>query len=298
MNGNGPPPPDTIRAVIFVDGQNLYHCVRETFGYSFPNYDVLRLAQHVCTARGWMLSEVRFYTGFPDAQDDAMWNGFWSRKLLAIKRQGVYVYSRPLRYRNRVGCSSFHRRELAALIHAQMQAHYWEKAEGYEVKVSHGFTPLKPSAYTAGAADSIQDYRTEPRDKTKIGQVLFGGFTKCLYRVQKFGSDTERRFAAIVERDALRWFKPAKGQFQIFYRLGSGLQQYVPDFVVETDDELLMVETKARNELTTPEVEASGGRPRSGVNTRQRMRLAAAASLGATLSSLMTPSSKTSRYRG
>jgi uncharacterized LabA/DUF88 family protein len=85
-----------------VDGQNLYHCVRETFGYSFPNYDVLRLAQHVCTARGWMLSEVRFYTGFPDAQDDAMWNGFWSRKLLAIKRQGVYVYSRPLRYRNRV----------------------------------------------------------------------------------------------------------------------------------------------------------------------------------------------------
>ena len=102
VNGNGPAPPDTLRAVIFVDGQNLYHCVRETFGYSFPNYDVLRLAQHVCAARGWMLSEVRFYTGFPDAQDDAMWNGFWSRKLLAIKRQGVYVYSRPLRYRNRV----------------------------------------------------------------------------------------------------------------------------------------------------------------------------------------------------
>lgn len=45
-----------------------------------------------------MLSEVRFYTGFPDAQDDAMWNRFWSRKLLAIKRQGVNVYSRPLRY--------------------------------------------------------------------------------------------------------------------------------------------------------------------------------------------------------
>jgi uncharacterized LabA/DUF88 family protein len=102
MNGAGPEPPATQRAIVFVDGQNLYHCVRETFGYSFPNYDVLKLAQHVCVARGWMLSEVRFYTGFPDAQDDAMWNRFWSRKLLAIKRQGVNVYSRTLRYRNRV----------------------------------------------------------------------------------------------------------------------------------------------------------------------------------------------------
>ena len=60
----------------------------------------------------------------------------------------------------------------------------------------------------------------------------------------------------ILERDARRWFKPAKGQFQIFYRLGSGLQQYVPDFVADTERELLMIETKARNELNTLEVEA------------------------------------------
>src|SRR5262249_46816839 len=79
---------------------------------------------------------------------------------------------------------------------------------------------------------------------------------RCLYRLQKFGSDTERRFAVIVEREALRWFKPAKGQFQIFYRLGSGHQQYVPDFVAETETELLMIETKARNEMATSEVAA------------------------------------------
>ena len=38
------------------------------------------------------------------------------------------------------------------------------------------------------------------------------------YTLQKFDSDTERRFAVIFERDALKWFKPAKGQFQIFYK--------------------------------------------------------------------------------
>ena len=150
----------------------------------------------------------------------------------------------------------FNQRALAAFVHAQMQEHYWERVEGYEVTVSHGFTALKPSAYTAGASEAAQDYRVEPRDKTKIGQLLFGGFGRCLYRLQKFGSDTERRFAVILEREARRWFKPAKGQFQIFYRLGSSHQQYVPDFVAETENELLMVETKARNELTTAEVEA------------------------------------------
>lgn len=98
------------------------------------------------------------------------------------------------------------------------------------------------------------DYRSEPADKTKIGQMLYGGFSKCLYRIQKFGSDTERRFAMILERDADRWFKPAKGQFQIFYRRGAAHLQYVPDFVAESGTELLMIETKARNEMTTPEV--------------------------------------------
>ena len=38
--------------------------------------------------------------------------------------------------------------------------------------------------------------------------------------MQKFDSDTERRFAVILERDADKWFKPAKGQFQVYYKLG------------------------------------------------------------------------------
>jgi len=153
----------------------------------------------------------------------------------------------------------FNQHALSAHIHAQMHepGHYWERAEGgYEVKVSQGFTPLRRSAYTADAADPVHSYRAEPADKTKIARMLFGGFAKCLYRVQKFQSDTERRFAVILERDAIRWFKPARDQFQIFYRVGSAPQQYVPDFVAETDTELLMVETKARNEMDSPEVAA------------------------------------------
>ena len=84
--------------------------------------------------------------------------------------------------------------------------------------------------------------------------MLFGGFARCLYPLQKFDSDTERRFAIILERDAAKWFKPAKGQFQIYYKLGTEQPEYMPDFVAETDTTIFMVETKARNDINTQEV--------------------------------------------
>ena len=66
-----PSEPSTMRAVAFVDGQNLYHSVREAFGYTYPNYDVSALSQSVCQSKGWKLRQVRFYTGIPDSSDDA-----------------------------------------------------------------------------------------------------------------------------------------------------------------------------------------------------------------------------------
>lgn len=76
------------------------------------------------------------------------------------------------------------------------------------------------------------------------------------YPLQKFDSDTERRFAIILERDATKWFKPAKGQFQIYYKLGTEQPEYIPDFVAETNTTNFLVETKARADINTHEVQA------------------------------------------
>lgn len=97
-----PAEPPSKRAVIFIDGQNLFHAAREAFGHTYPNYDMMALAARVCQAQGWTLNQARFYTGVPDASDDEFWAGFWARKLLFMSRQGVHVFSRPLRYRNKV----------------------------------------------------------------------------------------------------------------------------------------------------------------------------------------------------
>jgi type III restriction enzyme len=148
------------------------------------------------------------------------------------------------------------RKTIAKEIHAQMLAHFWEQATAYEVNVSRGFTELKACTYTASAEQTVHHYRETVTELSKIKQMLFGGFSKCLYPLQKFDSDTERRFAIILERHALKWFKPAKGQFQIYYKHGTEQPEYVPDFVVEMDDIIMMAETKARNDMDDGQVQA------------------------------------------
>lgn len=148
----------------------------------------------------------------------------------------------------------YHETDLVAFIAAQMREHRSVSDTGFEVKVSRGFTPLKKSAVIVETGLESMDYRRSDFDKSKIGRILFTGYQRCLYPAVKFNSDTERRFSAILERDSEKWFKPAKGQFQIIYQDGHQHSEYVPDFVAETHDVIYMAETKAKNELADPVV--------------------------------------------
>ena len=147
-----------------------------------------------------------------------------------------------------------YQRPIAQFIHAQMQAHSWEEVVDYEVVVSKGYTDFKSSAYTLLANEPPADYRVSPGDKSNMAKYVFGGFQRCLYPVQKFDSEAERVLAVILDRDALKWFKPAKGQFQIFYKHGANHLEYQPDFVAEMDDVIYMLEPKASNQMDDPVV--------------------------------------------
>jgi type III restriction enzyme len=147
-----------------------------------------------------------------------------------------------------------HQKEIARFIHGQMQKHYREEISGYEVKISKGFTELKPSAYTVNYLQKNLDYRVSPADKSNMAKYLFGGFSKCLYAVQKFHSESERVLSVILEREAIKWFKPAKGQFQIYYKSGADHPEYQPDFVAETETAIYMLEPKAKKDMEDPNV--------------------------------------------
>jgi type III restriction enzyme len=154
-----------------------------------------------------------------------------------------------------VNVLQYHQQALVNLIHAQMQEHYEEKASSYEAHLSKGFTTLRLNNYSAPAGESERDFRAPVSDKHDIRKMLFIGFRKCLYRVQKFDSDSERRFAVILENDkeVMKWFKPAKGDLRIHYTNDAS---YEPDFVVETKSTKFLCEAKSAAEMTDKEVQA------------------------------------------
>jgi uncharacterized LabA/DUF88 family protein len=93
--------PAQKRAIVYIDGQNLFYSAKEAFGYTFPNFDFHLLAQEVCTVHGWDFVECRFYTGIPNPADSPRWNTFWVKKTAQMGRSGVRVFTRPMRYRNK-----------------------------------------------------------------------------------------------------------------------------------------------------------------------------------------------------
>jgi type III restriction enzyme len=149
----------------------------------------------------------------------------------------------------------YHQNQLVELIHSQMQEHYEERTTEYEATVTRGFTTLRPNNYSIATGEKPFDFRTPVEQKLLIKGMLFGGFAKCLYPAERFQSDSERRFSMILEQKengVLKWFKPARTDFQIHYR---GDEKYEPDFVVEMNDKKLICEIKAEGEMKDPEVQ-------------------------------------------
>lgn len=144
-----------------------------------------------------------------------------------------------------------HGKELARFIFEQMKANYWETPTDYRAHISRGFQVLRPQHFNVSDPSRVKSFASPVIPLSDTKKHVFTGFKKCCYPFQKFDSDDERRFAVLVDSDhephVIRWMKPGAKQFQIEYLSGKG---YEPDFVVETDKEKLIVEVKARKDMT------------------------------------------------
>lgn len=92
--------PPIKRTFVFFDGQNLFRCAKNVFGYSFPNFEPYLLAQAVCKLKKWHLDKMFFYTGIPDPKIDRIWFDFWTNKLAFMGQNKVKTFSKQLRYHN------------------------------------------------------------------------------------------------------------------------------------------------------------------------------------------------------
>jgi uncharacterized LabA/DUF88 family protein len=84
----------TAKVLVFIDGQNLYKTCRSLFGHPLCHPHLL--AQHLAGPRTRV--ECRFYTGRPNPNTDPNGARNLDRRLAIMRREGVTVVTRPLRY--------------------------------------------------------------------------------------------------------------------------------------------------------------------------------------------------------
>ena len=147
-----------------------------------------------------------------------------------------------------------HGRKLAEFIFQQMRSHFRETPVEYRAKRVRAFKTLKPqqAQYDPRRVKPLGE-AAEPLSATK--SFLFMGGHKTPYRINRFDSDPERRLAHALDSErfpsVLKWMRPASGQFSIEYDRN---RRYDPDLVVECDDCKMIIEVKASDKLSSPEV--------------------------------------------
>lgn len=93
-----------------------------------------------------------------------------------------------------------------------------------------------------------------PREK------VYAGFKKACHSAYRFDSSDEGRLAYLLDKDPIveDWLRPASNQFEgLFWRdqMGDSQHRYEPDFVVEFEKEIVMIEVKPGEEINAPDVQ-------------------------------------------
>jgi Uncharacterized protein conserved in bacteria len=143
-----------------------------------------------------------------------------------------------------------YKRDISNKIYEQMMQHFYcENGMLKEEVVDQRAYNLQQS-YTYIEKEGLYDDYSE-----KIQSVLFTNIRKGVFDVAKFDSYPELLLARILEADidVENWLRPAPREFNITYNHG---HNYEPDFVVETESTIYLVEVKGEDKLNDPDVVA------------------------------------------
>ncbi len=161
-----------------------------------------------------------------------------------------------------------YKRDIGNKIYKQMLQHFYcENGFLQEEVVGTRDYNLQQSYSCAERVNLFSDDYTG-----NIQSVLFEGVKRGVFSATKFDSRPELILARVLETDTdvQNWLRPAPQEFNITYNHG---HNYEPDFVVETDDTIYLVEVKGEDKLSDPDVIA---KKKSAVSNTARLPLAGA----------------------
>ncbi|WP_291156360.1 DEAD/DEAH box helicase [Gemmatimonas sp. UBA7669] len=195
---------------------------------------------------------VRALIDEPDIDYDAHGDLLYRRAAEAVEHIRTYEPDEDKLH----GLVAFHARSISAQIARHLRAHRHETPAGYEPVISHGWSKPEGRSRTVARDEPITNYREPVTNRARIRQMRFGYMARCLFPEVQFDSDGERRFAVLLEDSAdraTRWFRPGKADIRIYW---SADRQYLPDFIVETSANRLIVEIKDPEQIVDTEVQA------------------------------------------
>lgn len=145
----------------------------------------------------------------------------------------------------------YHKQPIADQIYSQMMQHFFVEDPEYEDARVYPFVRIEEHNYEKLLDDGIHDFKETINPTSAIPSKVFVGFQKTCHLKYKFDSKTEKDFAILLEgdRDVLKWLRPSRSQFHIHYERNT--KRYEPDFVVETETAIFMVETKSQRDMET-----------------------------------------------
>ncbi|HRX30171.1 MAG TPA: hypothetical protein P5235_12340, partial [Saprospiraceae bacterium] len=133
---------------------------------------------------------------------------------------------------------------IANKIYTQMKQHFVLHSADYIEPKVFPFNRIEEWNFSALVHDGKKDYRDVVTPTQAIPKYVFCGFEKACHFEYKFDSKAEQDFAFILENDItiIKWLRPAPNQLRIYWDNNS--KRYEPDFIVETNDAIFMIEVK------------------------------------------------------
>ncbi len=148
-----------------------------------------------------------------------------------------------------------YKRDISNKIYTQMMQHFYCESGFLQEEVVGTRDYNLQQAYTYEEKVSLYSEYS-----AKISSVLFTDIKRGVFSSAKFDSVPELILARVLESettDVQNWLRPAPREFNITYNRG---RNYEPDFVVETEDVIYLVEVKGEDKLNDPDVIAKKNR--------------------------------------
>ena len=145
----------------------------------------------------------------------------------------------------------FNKKDIAKKIYAQMKQHFeCDTPDIIEQIYGVSYNILDPSYIMKKGQEPISLYSVVPDGE--VPKQLYNDMKKALHPIYKFDSEPERKFAIVCEAspEVIKWLRPAPKQFNLMY---GNNQRYEPDFVVETNDTMYLVEIKGEDKINAEE---------------------------------------------